>query len=198
MWLGGNLKTFTIILQHHLQGEVYNPCTIKKQVDDKISIHVVIRFLLTVLLLRFNTNKSCCCRLRWNCRKESWWSWYHRFPSLGRTVLSQLGHEQLWKTFITQVYSFKYSRMTTSNAHHRFLALAKPQHNDVVLFVVIFSRLQSNRKRMTTTQRQCHHRRLHNKKEKDDDDIVVIFFFVTRRDRRKWRWHHCHLLNNKK
>jgi hypothetical protein len=46
-------------------------------------------------LLQFCNNKSCCYRLKWNFRKESWWNWYHRFPSLGRVVLCQLGHMQL-------------------------------------------------------------------------------------------------------
>jgi hypothetical protein len=39
------------------------------------------------LLLSFYNNKSCSHMLRWNCRNESWWSWYHCFPSLGRVVL---------------------------------------------------------------------------------------------------------------
>ncbi len=46
-----------------------------------------IKFLPTILLLRFYNSKSCRYRLRWNCRKESWWSWYHCFPNLGRVVL---------------------------------------------------------------------------------------------------------------
>jgi hypothetical protein len=37
-----NLKMFTIVLQClHLQSEVHSPYTTKKQIDDKISIHVV-------------------------------------------------------------------------------------------------------------------------------------------------------------
>ncbi len=58
---------------------------------------LLIKFLPTILLLRFYNNKSCCYRLRWNCRKESWWSWYHRFPSLGKVVLCRRRHKRRWQ-----------------------------------------------------------------------------------------------------
>ncbi len=94
-----NLKTFTIILQRlHLRSEVHSPCTTKNKHMTRFQSMLLIRFLPKVLLLQFYNSKSCCCRLRWNCKKESWWSWYHRFPNPGRVVLCQLGHEQQWKT----------------------------------------------------------------------------------------------------
>jgi hypothetical protein len=58
---------------------------------------LLIKFLPTILLLRFYNNKSCCYRLRWNCRKESWWSWYHHFPSLGKVVLCRRRHKRRWQ-----------------------------------------------------------------------------------------------------
>jgi hypothetical protein len=48
---------------------------------------LLIKFLLTILLFRFYNSKSYYYRLKWNCRKESWWIWYHCFPSPGRVVL---------------------------------------------------------------------------------------------------------------
>jgi hypothetical protein len=120
-----NLKTFTIILQClHLWGKVHSPCTTKKQANDEISILPIIR------LLRFYNSKFCCCKLRWNCKKESWQSLYNHFPNPDRVVLCQLGHEQLQRTFIAHAYSFKYSKTTTSSTCHRFFALARTQHDD--------------------------------------------------------------------
>ncbi len=52
------------------------------------------------------------------------------FPQPGTVVLCQLGHKQLWKTFIAHAYNFKYSRTMTSNAYHRSFALVGPKHND--------------------------------------------------------------------
>jgi len=93
-----NLKTFTIIFQfHHLQNKVHDPCTTKKQVDDEISIHVVDHILAYSSPTSIYNNKSCCYKLRWNCRKESWWSWYHRFPNLGRVVLCRRRDKRKWR-----------------------------------------------------------------------------------------------------
>jgi len=58
---------------------------------------MLIKFLPTILLLWFYNNKSCCYRLRWNCRKESWWSSYHRFPSLGKVVLCRRRDKRRWQ-----------------------------------------------------------------------------------------------------
>ncbi len=66
---------------------------------------LLIRFLLT--LLQFYNNKFCFYRLRWNYKKESWWSWYHRFlnPSImvlcweKNSVSSQLKKRKVFVIF---------------------------------------------------------------------------------------------------
>ncbi len=58
----------------------------KKQMT-RFQSMLLINFLPIVLLLRFYNSKSCCNKLRWNWRKESWWSWYHLFPSPGSGVM---------------------------------------------------------------------------------------------------------------
>jgi len=100
MWPGGKISkrsqsSFNAFIS---EAKYTAPTPQKNKQMTKFQSMLLIRFWRKVLLFRFYNRKSCCCRLRWNCKKESWWSWYHRFPNPGRVVLCQLGHEQRWRT----------------------------------------------------------------------------------------------------